>query len=270
MNNSAVLLLVFFYKSFVFCADNISVALCYANNPPVDELSKFDWAVVDADANLDPNTAATESGVVWLSYVSVGEVSPDRSYFQKIPKSWFIGTNTEWQANIINQTATGWPDFLINTIVTPLWERGFKGFFLDTLDSYQLVANTAEQREGLANVINTLKAKFPEAMLIFNRGFEIMPIAHKAANMVAFESLYAGWDQGNKKFVAVSEDDRKWLLARSSEIKDRYSLPVLAIDYCQPGNTTGANDIAQQIADQGIIPYVTDPDLQTVGIGAPN
>lgn len=270
MNNFVLVLLAFFRLSDVICDMDISVALCYANNPPIDGLSEFDWAVVDSDAEFDPKHVSSDSKTIWLSYVSVGEVTSARAYFNKIPKSWLMGDNTEWEAKIINQTVKEWPDFFINTITAPLWERGFKGFFLDTLDSYQRVENTDKQRKGLANVINTLKAKFPDAILILNRGFEIMSIVHESVNMVAFESLFSGWNQGKKEYVAVSQEDRNWLLARSHEIQNNYSLPVLAIDYYRPKNTTWANDVAKQIEEQGIIPYVTDPGIQTVGIGPPN
>lgn len=271
MKNFVLVLLAFFcIINGVMCDDDISVALCYANDPPIDGLSEFDWAVVDSDAKFDPKQVSSDSNTVWLSYVSVGEVSPSRSYFNQIPKSWIMGDNTEWEAKIIDQTAKGWPDFFINTITAPLWKRGFKGFFLDTLDSYQRVENTDRQRKGLANVINRLKAKFPDAIVISNRGFEIMSNVHKAINMVAFESLYSGWNQGRKEFVTVSQEDRNWLLARSREVQDKYSLPVLAIDYYRPKNTTWANDVARRIEEQDIIPYVTGPGLQTVGIGPPN
>ncbi|MGT2493986.1 hypothetical protein ACU4GD_34540 [Cupriavidus basilensis] len=34
----------------------------------------------------------------------------------------------------------------MDKVITPLWQRGFRGFFLDTLDSYQLVAKTDAER----------------------------------------------------------------------------------------------------------------------------
>ena len=37
-------------------------------------------------------------------------------------------------------------DFFTNQVITPLWQQGYRGFFLDTLDSYQLVAKTPEAR----------------------------------------------------------------------------------------------------------------------------
>lgn len=269
-----VILALFMIGGEICVADDseISVALCYAYNPPVSALSQFDWAVVDSDADFNPN-ASSDSDTVWLSYVSVGEVSPQRSYYKLMPKSWFIGDNIEWEAKIINQTATGWPEFFIDTITAPLWKRGFKGFFLDTLDSYQRASLTDAQRKqqesGLVHVIQTLKAQFPSAIIILNRGFEILPNVHKSVNMVAFESLFSGWSQAQKKFVPVSQNDRDWLLERVREIRS-YSLPVLSIDYYDSKNTTWARNVAEQIEELDIVPYVTDPQLQTVGIGPPN
>lgn len=84
-----------------------SVALCYANDPPIAKLSIFDWVVVDPDAKFHPLNSSDDSDTVWLAYLSVGEVGPWRSYYEDIPKSWLIGDNTEWEAKIVNQTAQG-------------------------------------------------------------------------------------------------------------------------------------------------------------------
>lgn len=249
-----------------------SVALCYAYYVPVAELQQFDWAVVDPDSNFIPNVSNDRAqNTSWLAYLSVGEVTSVRSYYNDIPRSWIIGDNTDWGSKIINQTADGWSDFFVDRIAAPAWDRGFKGFFLDTLDSYRLAVTTdkqiQEQQNGLTNVLLALKSQFPNATVIFNRGFEIMPIAHQAASMVAFESLYSGWNQANKEYVSVNQNDRDWLLARSTEIRNNYGLPILSIDYCP--NSTCAQNTVKLITQQNIIPYVTDPGLQTVGIGPP-
>lgn len=192
-----------------------SVALCYAYQPNVTALSKFDWAVVDSAANFEPTNTSTDP--LWLVYVSVGEVTSNRPYFKQMPSDWLIGNNSEWASYIINQTAPGWPSFFVNSISQPLWDRGFKGFFLDTLDSYQRAVTTYAEREqqenGLAKAILALKAQFPTAIIILNRGFEIISRVYQASDMVAFESLYSGWNQAQLEYGSVSENDRNLLLA---------------------------------------------------------
>lgn len=275
-------------EKFMLCAENLfilmsitclfghsnaqSVALCYAYDPNVTALSKFDWAVVDSYSKFNSSKdESLDSNTIWLSYVSVGEVQTHRSYYEEMPRDWLIGDNPEWNSFIINQTAPGWPAFFVDKVVAPIWNNGFKGFFLDTLDSYQRVATTDAERqaqeEGLAQVILALNENFPDALVIFNRGFEIISRVHQVANMVAFESLFAGWNQAQEKFVSVDQNDRDWLLAQVGDIKNKYKLPILAIDYCPPDNSTCVQNTVRQIMEQGIVPYVTDPMLQTVGVG---
>ena len=120
----------------------------------------------------------------------------------------------------------------------PLWQAGYRGFFLDTLDSYQLAAKDdaarARQEAGLVRVIGEIKRSFPEAKLIFNRGFEILPDLHALAYAVAAESLFQGWDPGEKRYRDVPEADRAWLLGQLRRVRAEYRLPVLAIDYVAP------------------------------------
>ena len=143
---------------------------------------------------------------VWMvcDFVA-GEVHPTRPYFKAIPAAWKLGTNPAFDSAVIDQAQPAWAEFFCETIVRPLWERGFRGFFLDTLDSYHLVAKTdaerARQEAGLASVITLLKQKFPDAKLMFNRGFEILPKVHGLAYAVAAESLYRSYDHGAKATV---------------------------------------------------------------------
>ncbi|MGT2511619.1 bifunctional glycoside hydrolase 114/ polysaccharide deacetylase family protein [Cupriavidus basilensis] len=248
-----------------------NIAFHYGSKPPVDALQAFDIAVVEPDSGFDPRTAATPN-TQWFSYVSIGEVYPSRPYLKDIPKAWLTGNNDAWGARVVDQAAEGWPAFYVDKVITPLWQRGFRGFFLDTLDSYQLVAKTdaerARQEAGMVAVIRAIKARYPDARLIFNRGFEILPQVSQLAYAVAFESLYRGWDQAGKRYTEVSEADRNWLLGQARTIREQYRLPVISIDYCPPADRKCARDTAARIRALDIIPYVADPGLQTVGIGS--
>lgn len=249
-----------------------SIALFYGAPVPVGQLASFDHVVVEPDSGFDPAAHAPASGSSkWLAYVSVGEVTPSRAYFKDMPPAWLKGSNAAWASRVIDQTAPGWPQFFVQHVIAPLWDKGYRGFFLDTLDSYQTISATDDERSrqqaGLVAVIRALKARYPEARLIFNRGFELMPDVHDLAYAVAFESLYRGWNQAKKRYVAVPEADRDWLLAQARTLRERYGLPVLSIDYCPPADRACTNDAIRHISAQGIIPYVTDGALQTVGTG---
>lgn len=247
-----------------------SIAFFYGDPVPVERLARFDAVVVEPDGSFDP-LANADVGPAWYAYVSVGEVAAGRPFYSSIPRRWIVGRNSTWNAAVIDQSAPGWPRFLVERIVEPLWRRGYRGFFLDTLDSYQLAAKTdaerAKQQAGLVAAIGAIKARFPEARLILNRGFDILPQVHDDVTAVAFESLFGGWDQGNRRYTDVPAGDRDWLLAQAATIRTRYGLPVISIDYCPPADDRCRRKVARSIRDLGIVPYVTDGALQSVGRG---
>jgi len=248
-----------------------SFALYYGKSPPVEMLSAFDAAVIEPESGFDP-LAHRLPHTTWFAYASVGEVLPSRSYYADLPKNWLAGSNEAWASRVIDQSQPEWPAFFVDHVIKPLWDKGYRGFFLDTMDSWQLVAKTdearARQTQGLANVIRAIKARYPAAKLIFNRGFEILPQVHDLVYAVAFESLYRGWDQAQQRYTAVSEADRAWLLGQARTIREQYHLPVISIDYCPPADRACQQDTVAKIRAQGIVPYVTDGALATMGVGA--
>jgi polysaccharide biosynthesis protein PelA len=247
-----------------------SVALYYGVNVPVEELTAFDVVVVDPDARFDPH-AHQDGHTAWFAYVSVGEVHPERAYYKAMPRAWMPTTNQAWASHVVDQTAAGWPAFFVDKVVTPLWNKGYRGFFLDTLDSYHLIAGTdalrVAQEAGLKQVIRAIKKRYPQAKLMFNRGFEILPDVHDLAYMVAFESSYRRWDAGKQRYTEVPQADRDWLMMHVNTIRSRYKLPVLSIDYCDPSDEECRRATVARIMADGLIPYVTDGGLATVGVG---
>lgn len=242
----------------------------YGVNPPWDELRAFDVVVVEPLHVPDPKPHASAQTALF-AYVSVGEVAPDRGYLRDIPQAWRLGTNADWAGTVLDQTQPEWPTFFVERVIKPLWDAGYRGFFLDTLDSYQLYARTdaerSSQEAGLVAVIREVKKRYPQARLIFNRGFEILPQVHQQVFAVATESLFQGWNQRLGQYSTVSEADREWLLGQLTRIRDEYHLPVLAIDYVPPAQRTLARETAEKIRRLGFVPWVSNPELDMIGVG---
>ena len=248
-----------------------AVAFFYGANPPWNELQAFDMVVVDPDHVREPGAIKLPQTKL-VAYISVGEVHPTRAYAKNIPAAWVAGENKAWGSRVINQAAPEWPKFFADNVVEPLWTAGYRSFFLDTLDSYQLYAKTAPERAaqeaGMVAVINEMKRRHPEAQLIFNRGFEILDRTYKLVSMLAVESLYQGYDAGKGGYRVVPQADRDWLLPQMKKARDEYKLDVISIDYVAPDNRTLARQTAEQIRAQGFIPWVATPDLAGLGVGA--
>ncbi len=250
-----------------------NIAFFYGANPPWDELQAFDMVVVEPGHghDIDPKAHSTARSQLF-AYVSVGEIERDRPYAKDLPAAWSLGSNDAFNSIVVDQAHADWPAFIVDRIVAPLWNAGYRGFFLDTLDSFHIIAKTDEERarqtKGLVNTIRAIRARYPEAKLIFNRGFEILPELKGEAYAVAAESLFRGWNAQTGQYVEVSEKDRAWLLDQLQRVRNEYKLPVIAIDYAPPGSREIARDTARKIAALGFTPWVANGGLDQIGVGA--
>lgn len=193
-----------------------AAALYCGSDIPLEEFGAFDLTVIDPD-HVDA-VGALQRNLPLYAYVSVGEVQPWRGYYGAIPEAWKLARNADWRSEIIDQSATDWPAFLAERVVQPLWDQGFRGFLLGTLDSYRLVPGFDEeaQRQGLVRVrvIETLHQRFAGMELILTRGFDILPQVRGKVQMVAAESLYQRWNARARRYEKVPEADRLWLQER--------------------------------------------------------
>ncbi len=247
-----------------------SVALYYAPRPPLDELHAFDVVVVDPSADgVDPVVYRTSHSQLF-AYLSVGEVTPDRPYYREMQPAWFVADNRVWKSRVVALDDPDWRAFFLDRVLEPLWRAGYRGFFLDTLDSYQLVPDAkrhAALRAGLVAVIRAIKQRHPQVQLILNRGFELLDQVKDCTVAVAAESLFQTFDPKTGLYGEVPVQDRQWLLDRFAEVK-KTGLPVISIDYVTPKDRALARSTAARIAALGVIPWVTDKDLASLGVGS--
>ncbi|WP_298212759.1 bifunctional glycoside hydrolase 114/ polysaccharide deacetylase family protein [Acidovorax sp.] len=236
--------------------------------PPAD-FRAFDLLVVDP-GHTKTSTPPELPGTDIYAYVSVAEALPSRPDYKDIPAEWKMARNGDWKSDVIDQTPEQWPDFFATQVIAPLWKQGYRGFFLDTLDSYRLAAKFDEeaQQRGLVRVIETLHQRFPGIQLILNRGFEIVPRVRDKIRMVAAESLYQGWNARTQRYESVKEADRQWLQNQLRTIRERDGIPALVIDYVPPHDRALTRSTAARIQADGFIPWVTDSALSTIGIGS--
>ena len=251
-------------------APRITPAFYYGTPSFPQGLRNFNTWVVEPARFNHPQLIARHQDKLY-AYVSLGEVDTKRPYLSKLPTAWLIGNNPTWQSRVIDQSAAGWPRFFVDEIIAPLRQQGYRHFFLDTLDSYHLVATTADarqkQEQGMIEAIRLLKSRYPDTRLIINRGFEILPQIKEQVMAVVAESLFQSWNNTTQRYVAVNENDRTWLLGQLNRVRDEYRLPVIVIDYAPPAERAQARDIAAKIKAHGFIPWVSDGHLASMGVG---
>ena len=132
------------------------------------------------------------------------EIAPSRRWYKQIKPSWVLGKNRVWDSEIMDITNPNWQQFIVEELVTPLVKQGYDGFFLDTLDSFQILAKTDEARnkqaQALVTLLQSIRTKYPNIQLVANRGFEVMPQIAPLLDAVLAESLYAAWDNAHQIF----------------------------------------------------------------------
>lgn len=244
-----------------------SIAFNYAYHPPLNTLSHYDVLVLDPQSPVNINQCPPSQTV--LAYVSVGETADSAPYRKSIPTAWVMGSNPTWHSVVMDQSQAAWREFFIDQVLAPLYAKGYRGFFLDTLDAFNRVAVTPEakqkQIEGLIQLLTDIHNRFPNAMILMNRGFELLPQAAPLVNGVVIESLFSTWNQTTKQYESVPTAQFDALMLEIKRIK-AMGLPVVIIDYVDPNQPDKRLRIDKKIRDLGLIPFVTDGLLQQGGL----
>jgi hypothetical protein len=249
----------------------LSTAFFYDHPIPMKLFSQFNRVVIESENFTDFHKTLAYKAEVF-AYISVGEAEDWRSVKPALKSSWILGTNQSWGNKIIDLTQRGWREYLLKERMTPLWMAGYRAFFLDTIDSYQAVvkdkSGRANQEKALVDLIQTIKNQFPNVKLLINRGFEIMPQIGRLVEGVIAESLFYSWNPIDRRYIAINDNDRFWLVKQLREIRSRYHLPVVVVDYLPPHLQEKAHQTAKRIAELGFIPWITNHSLNKIYINA--
>ncbi|MFC2971120.1 bifunctional glycoside hydrolase 114/ polysaccharide deacetylase family protein [Azotobacter bryophylli] len=248
-----------------------SVAFWYAEQPPLSELSQFDWVVLESAQVSAPDIAfLREQGSTPFAYLSIGEFKGDGPALRQegLDKAGSPVRNEAWDSQVMDLASPVWRSYLLQRAAR-LGEQGYGGLFLDTLDSYQLLPESERevQRQALVSLLRDLKRQQPGMKLFFNRGFEVLPELPGVAAAVAVESIHAGWSAEGQAYREVPQSDRDWLEARLGPLR-KQGIPLVAIDYLPPERRDEARRLAARLQAEGYIPFVTTPKLDYLGIGS--
>lgn len=245
-----------------------SVAFWYADEPPLPELSQFEWVVVEPGHISAADLAYLKAqGRTVFAYLSVGE------YHGDLPAAGLKDAasairNSAWNSQVMDLDASAWRDYLLGR-ASALRGQGYDGVFLDTLDSFHLQPKAFQepQRLALKSLLQQMHRREPELKLFFNRGFDVLRELPGVASAVAVESLYAGWDAAGGGYRQVPQRDRDWLLPHLDDARSK-GIPVVAIEYLPPEQRKESRELAARLVREGFIPYITSPALNALGMSS--
>ena len=153
------------------------VAFFYANKPiPDDLLYAYDWIVVSPGniflKQIKEKFFMKKRGKL-IAYLSVEEIKKE----ELTPKLEHVvlGENPFWHTKIMDIRNENYRNYLRKKAEKLLLQ--FDGIFFDTLDSYKLVLKKEEWKgyeRALVSFINSISSKYPQKILLLNRGFEVL------------------------------------------------------------------------------------------------
>lgn len=218
-----------------------------------DDLARYDLAIIQPETlTLDALNSLKAEGTLVIAYLSLGEVEPYRPWYSdgRFDRRWSLGENKNWGSFFVNANETGWQDLMIEVAEAYL-DFGFDGLFLDTVDTAVAFPQT---EPGMITLIERLRAAYPEAILVQNRGFTLAPKLAETIDAVMFESLSTSYDFEQQEYLVV---DNTTYATPLLELQAETDLIILALDYAEPGDTATAQLAVDQARELGFVPAVS-------------
>jgi len=236
----------------------------------LEKLKRFDIVVLEPYDVPDKKflSELKSSGTIVLAYVSIGEADNERRYWEgwkpsddapdnpAIPRttvtqddSMFIGEDPGWEGSyFVDASNPKWHKILLNEeIPYILWLGGGKydGLMMDVIDvvdEYEGYPDGSEMRKGMVDLIKEIREKYPELLLVPNRGFGILSEMAPYIDAFKFEEMTSAYgniegepDYG-KYYLKIDErgdrENQEEIDLLVSVLK-KHPMPVLVLDHIQ-------------------------------------
>lgn len=245
----------------------------YYSKTEFETTPALDCILLDPEAHpsLQP---LLEGGVKPYAYLSLGEVSENRWYFNTVrdrdlllheqnnfPGSWFVDIRDK-----------KWHRFLVNQVIPKLFEQGFEGLLLDTLDhALYLEAEDPISFKGMKNaaidLVEAIRNRYPNASIVLNRGFELVDDLGDLVSVVLAEDVMSRFNFRSNEYELVPEAQQKQTVTLLKGMQKTFPhLEIWSLNYWRESDLSFMREIAKAQKAQGFTPYVASYSLNTLGV----
>ena len=246
--------------------------LCYYGTDFGPEIySRFDLVVLDGHHH--PPLEHTSPGrPILLGYLSFGEVDIDGPLWPLAKgKPYLVKKNEFWNSWIVDIRSSAWQALLFDVAIPRIFQQGFDGLFLDTLDSsLELLEDDGKEKfkgieSALKRMIKKIKTTYPEKCIAVNRGLPALPIIAPHIDVVVIEDLYSYYAGHEKGYQKVDPEVRRVVLRQvETGLKVNPELTILSLDYAAADQADLAREAINYSKKRGFIPYVSTYELNRV------
>ena len=237
---------------------------CYYGSGKVAELSRYDVAVLHSpQMAIEDIAKLNELGVVTVGYLSVGEDDTLRSGDGSGPggqASWYFDRNADgqpdqngiWKSWYANANDPRWRADRVAEAERLVNEEGYDGIFLDTLDTAQLYAESAD---GMVQLVADLRAALPKSPIVLNQGFKLFDRLAPLADALMLESFTATYDFESQAYKLNSpaslDAHTRNVNATLQPVLVTHPMPIFVLDYALAGDTQNIQLAADRAATFG-------------------
>jgi uncharacterized protein (TIGR01370 family) len=243
----------------------------YGQTADEEVLSAYDIVVLDPMFQGSIATIAKGRARV-CAYLSLGEARILDAFYDRIDPAALLEDNPAWPGTRrIDVRQRSWKDLVLGGIIPFIAAKGFTGLMLDTLDTppyLEQIDPVGKQGMGKAAVelVQAIRKSYPKMLVIVNRGYALLPNIIDYVDGVIAESLLTTPENdgsGRFKWNEPADVAMQLSLLAPAEVR-QIRVPILSLDYWDPGDVEGVRKIYSRQRQLGHHPYVATPVLDRI------
>jgi len=241
----------------------LSWVLFYGVNADPGMLARYNIIVLDPafEGSIEDCAAG---GAKTFAYISLGEFATTQKFVSHPnDPAVLLDENPNWPGTFnVDVRHPDWQSHILDDVAPRILALGFAGLFLDTLDTPPHLEEIDPIRfrgmhAAAAALVQALRRRVPDAPIIMNRGYSLLPEVADAIDGVVAESFLTTYDFAAKSYKWVEPA----LVARQHELlrparERRRPLPILSLDYWAPEDGETIRKIYDHERSLGHSPYV--------------
>ncbi len=243
---------------------------CYYGKGEVDALRTRGAVIIETKSQSPESVSEIRrNGTLAIGYISAGEDDQLRKGDGKGPggfDSAYFDRNRDdkpdkneiWNSYFTDASSGSWINHFLGRARQMKEEFGIDGFFLDTVETFTLYTGN---RKPMAELIRRLREENPDAVIVINRGWDLLADVGGFVDGLMYESFTLSYDFGTKSYVRMRPsalDEGRMIHERFLKpAQDKYGLVVLALDYAAGPGAPGIQDAVDRAVSFGMIPEIT-------------
>lgn len=243
----------------------------YGDSAPSEIFKNFDPIVLDPDASQTLAALAPQNKMLY-GYISLGEVGTSRSYFSEVQeKGLLLNENPNWAGSFfIDVRKEPWTRLVLDKLIPEMIVKGFKGIFLDTLDSAIHLEESdpvqyAGMKKAAAQLVQLIRVYFPSVHIMMNRAFALLPEVGESIHIVVGESIYTTYNFNTKTYEHVPQQQYEHYVKLLQQAAATFPhLQIFSLDYWYVNQPEEIKRIYAIERKNGFRPYVSLVNLDRV------